>query len=819
MLKQLKKIVLFCLLTFLGIGILFAALVYFNQDTLKERAVAELNKFLAEPVQIKTVDISFRKFPKAAILLQHVYSTGAYSEAQDTLLSAERVYLEFHLWHIWKSPLSIDQISVESGTLDIKMRGNKRDNFRIWKDTDTTEKSTLFGLEAIVLNDMRLNYQQKDPDIRIRSFQKNAHLSGAFTETGYTFSIEQNGLLHQLSYNNKTYAQTLPLSCKLQLEQKEDQITLSEGNGIAAGIPLTFKGIFDNNSSDFLLSGKKLSGEKLYNLAQEQGYVELTLHKVAGNIDAQLHYTQQSNKGQTSITGKLAEGIIQHKQYQIEQASADFNFENRNNINTLALNNIELPLGSGTATGALKIIDFEHPKTSGNIQADLSVSDWKRIFPLDTIQEESGRIAINTNFNVAFAKMGNVTTKDLANANINGNITLNDINFRFKGAPNPIKNLRGQINIQERNVQLKALYLQTGQSDLFVDGELKNLLNWLYFEEEKLFVDGRLKAQEFQLEDLISPSSAGKTDEDYDLDFTKNIGLQLLLDVSKFSFKSFHATRVAGDFTGRDGIFYGKNLSMETCGGHIDAGFTLNTNMYPYQGSGKLNMLKVDVQELFSNFQNFGQEVLTDKNLKGQASASVTGRAELNKSLSVITTSIIADAEIQISKGELNGFDPLKALSDYAEVEELENIRFSDMQNTIHIENSIISIPKMLVRNSVFDLSLKGTHTFDNQIDYSVGLKMGEVLFGSRKRKKGDGEFDAFLNEQKDEDDPTIYIKMSGAIDNPNMSIDKAAIGQSIKQDLRQQGQELKNILKKEPEEKKKKGSGIIYTWPDEDDG
>jgi hypothetical protein len=818
MLKKLKKIVLFCFLAFVGILLLFTALIYFNQDVLKERAIVELNKFLAEPVQIGSVDISFKKFPKAAILLENVYSKGAFSSDQDTLLSAEQVYLEFHLWHIWNSPLSIDQISVESGTLDIKMRDNQRDNFRIWKDTDTTEKSTLFGLEAIVLHNMQVNYSQGAPEVRIKSFQDQAHLSGAFTENGYTFSVEQKGFLQTLYVDNKLYARSIPLSSSLHIAQNEDAITLSKGAGIAADIPLAFEGFFNQERIDFNVSGKKLSGEQLFQIAREQGYVDVALNEVNGKVDAQLRYTQQNNRDETTIKGRLSDGVISHNLYEIRHAAADFNFAYRNDISSLELNNISLPLGSGTATGALKIVDFDHPKTSGNLAADLSLSDWKRIFPLDTVQEESGRIAVNTTFSIAFAKMGNVSTKDLANANINGNITLNDLNFRLKDAPNTINNLRGQIKIEERNVTLKELYLQTGKSDLFVDGELKNLLNWLYFEDEKLAIDGRLKAQEFQLEDIISGGESSSPDE-YDLSFTKNISMQLSLDVLKFSFSSFHAQNVSGNFEGRNAVFYGNNLRMQTCGGNIEANFTLNTAAYPYLGEGNLQLAQVDVQELFTNFQNFGQEVLTAKNLKGKTTATLSGRGAVDKSLSVITESIVANAEIYISKGELNGFEPLKALSDYAEVQELENIRFSDMQNTIHIENSLITIPKMLVKNNVFDLSVKGTHTFENQINYSVGLKMGDVLFGSRKKKKGSGEFDEFLTERKDEDDPTIYIKMTGPIDNPEMSIDKAAIGQSIKQDLKDQGQELKDILKKSPEEKKKKGSGIIYTWPDEDDG
>ena len=67
--------------------------------------------------------------------------------------------------------------------------------------------------------------------------------------------------------------------------------------------------------------------------------------------------------------------------------------------------------------------------------------------------------------------------------------------------------------------------------------------------------------------------------------------------------------------------------------------------------------------------------------------------------------------------------------------EELKNVKFSTLKNTIRIEHNIIKIPAMEIKSSALSVFISGTHSFDNEIDYQVRLLLSELI-SQKFRKK-----------------------------------------------------------------------------------
>ena len=94
-------------------------------------------------------------------------------------------------------------------------------------------------------------------------------------------------------------------------------------------------------------------------------------------------------------------------------------------------------------------------------------------------------------------------------------------------------------------------------------------------------------------------------------------------------------------------------------------------------------------------------------------------------------------------------------------------------------------------------MELWGKHGFDNVIDYHIQLLLSEIL---SKKKRANTNFDEELSlvENDPENRRSVFIVMSGPIDNPTIKYDKKGAKEKIKQDLKQEKQTLKNILKEE---------------------
>ena len=129
------------------------------------------------------------------------------------------------------------------------------------------------------------------------------------------------------------------------------------------------------------------------------------------------------------------------------------------------------------------------------------------------------------------------------------------------------------------------------------------------------------------------------------------------------------------------------------------------------------------------------------------------------------------------------------------ELDELKNIKFDTLKNQILIKDELVYIPKFGIKNSALDITMEGTHSFSNQIDYSFTLFLNELL--GKKVKKNNNEDMGYI-----EDDglgrSRMFIKMKGDISSPEIKYDKKGLKKYWNKEIREEKQEIKSILNKE---------------------
>jgi hypothetical protein len=169
----------------------------------------------------------------------------------------------------------------------------------------------------------------------------------------------------------------------------------------------------------------------------------------------------------------------------------------------------------------------------------------------------------------------------------------------------------------------------------------------------------------------------------------------------------------------------------------------------------------------------------------------------LDSSLNPNIKAISADGRYTLTEGALIDFDPIKSLSDFIALSELENIKFSRLENDFYIKNNYIAIPQMDIRSTASDFSISGKHDFDNKYEYHIKMYLSELL--SRKAKKNkthSTEFGAI------EDDglgrTSVFLKITGEGEDIKVVYDLKAAGGNIKKSLKTEKESLKSILNKE---------------------
>jgi hypothetical protein len=201
------------------------------------------------------------------------------------------------------------------------------------------------------------------------------------------------------------------------------------------------------------------------------------------------------------------------------------------------------------------------------------------------------------------------------------------------------------------------------------------------------------------------------------------------------------------------------------------------------------------LSRLFEECGNFGQKTITHENLNGKVDATIMLSMHFTDALQAELPSVQVNSQLTIQSGELIRFKALDALSKFIRVEELRHVKFATLTNQIRIENETIIIPEMQINSSAMNLVLSGTHTFNNQIDYRFNVFLKDLLAQKFKKNHKQEEFGEIL---EDGTGARLYLKMTGTSDDPVIAYDTKGVLEKIKQDLKEEKKDLKQMLYEE---------------------
>jgi hypothetical protein len=125
--------------------------------------------------------------------------------------------------------------------------------------------------------------------------------------------------------------------------------------------------------------------------------------------------------------------------------------------------------------------------------------------------------------------------------------------------------------------------------------------------------------------------------------------------VKSMKFRRFTPRNIKGDLLVKNQMAVSRNIGFDAMGGHLSLNGIVdakNPKAVDVISSFKLNAVALD--SVFYVFENFSQDFIEDKHLKGNAFADVTLEMSLNEKLNLYQETLIADISTTIKNGELN---------------------------------------------------------------------------------------------------------------------------------------------------------------------
>lgn len=788
------------LLALIAVASLFAITTLY-QEELKELFITSMNERLNTPVQVENMEVSaFAHFPQISLLLNNVTVQSSLN-ATDTLLYAQRIDFSVNALSVLFGEISFDQVTLKQAQCTLYTNPRGEINYDIFNaPADTTKKSAL-DLSRISLLDVDFTYVHDPKELRIEAFAKDLNASLAID--GMLYDVWADGIVDVHKVSNRKIELVSELHTRITTELEYNNATrfikilpsIIRPNDKIVQVEGTYD--FGSDEPEISVTAKSESLETSALLALLPSSLRSTgqSYDPDGEIAFSMAYSGKytNNTGpEFSSTFRLQNVAFTHKETGERlsriQGDGKLGFTNSNDISTgsISLSNIVAELDDQPLKGSFSLKNFSVPWLQFQAQGSLRVQKVLQFYPLPSIEKGEGNMLFNMSYSGALKQLKNAQVKDLT---ATGTLELEDLALHLTNIDPHFNQVQAVLHFDNNNVQIEKLTGDFGNSDFELKGEFKNALNYLIHQDQKIGVEASLKSELIDLDELLSLNpSSGKAP--YSFYISPFLQAHLDCDIQELKFRRFHPKEISGDFKIRNQVAFSDKLTLSAMGGKMDLlgmADASRDDLVRISANATFNHIAVD--SVFFVFENFGQTFLEDRHLKGFLNADVGTSMILSNHLKLYPETLRSGISVSIQDGELNNFTPLMKLAPYLDEAELQHLRFSELRNDILIKDKTIFLPPMEVSSNATDLTISGTHTFSQRINYQVKAPLIHTVKNDSDERFGAIEKDASGRSM-------LFLQITGSTSEYYVSLDRKTVKDKIARDLKKEKEELKEIFK-----------------------
>lgn len=814
--KKIRKFLLYLVGIGAGLTGLIVILGWVYEEDVKKYVITELNKQLNTQVIIDTKDIDFsilKNFPYAAVDFKHLKALDAVpSKQKDTLFKAKKISFQFNIPDLFRKNLRIKKIVIENVVLDIRIDEEGNDNYHFWKSSDDTNTdNSAFALEKIEMKMIQLLYKDKRSVQEMDILINNGELSGQFSEKKYSLKTTGNLFVEKLKSDSITYLKKKKIHADLTLDVDNETSSYKIGPSSMKieDLLIELGGEILHTSTTPVLNiaarGKDMNIKSILSLIPQQYKKKIEEYKSTGDF----YFNATIQGAYNDVQSPLVSADFGMRNATIQQVKESITLDHVNLKghytngtqdklirSSLTLIPFSARIRNEQIQGELSITDFDNPSVNGKVKAGFNLDELQHFVKIDTIERVSGQVLIDAVFKADNRNPVTGLYKDVTTA---GDLKITNMNLHIKNNILQFSNINGDFKFNNNDLVVNHFSGNISHTDFELKGFFRNIVGYVLKDKQDIDIEATLSSKNINLNELLANKAEDKAENSkYKLKFSEHINVNLNSEIEQLHFRNFEAKNIKGIVKLKDKklvvdpvVFSMMNGSIITSG-VVDGSDTSQIKVTCFSDVNKIN-----ISQMFYEFENFGQSTITNKNIKGVATFKIQFTSEFTPELDMNLNKVYSGIDLNIENGELNNVESMKSLSRFIDLKELENVRFATLKNQIEIKNQMIHIPKMEIRSSALDLTASGTHSFDNKINYRVKLALNDLL--ARKAKRAKKENDEFGEVADDGLGRTnLFLLMGGTVDKPVIRYDSKSAVQHVKQDLKVERQTVKSMLKDE---------------------
>ncbi len=817
---------------FILAGLAVASLFIFEKD-IKNAAVNQLNSYLNEGVEIKVKDIKlsfFEDFPRISMSFSDLRIPESKKINNKDLLKAGTVFCSFNIWDIVSGEYKIIALGADNIEVYPAIDSKGNDNFSGIFKSDTSSQdtsSTRVDLKEIIIKNLKLVYTDKSSKFQSAIQSEKIIASAIYSDQETQLKMEGDVFFDSLIVGSGVYLRSRPIIFDINAarDNEKEIITLNESALSFSELKFKLGGSYtEKGEYDLDLKGNEIKITELLQLIPPQFLTEIENLESEGILDLHSHVSGDANElNRLDADFSIENGKLLNKSEDVELKDIKLNGTLRNGHKSdkalLNIKNIKAGFNSEVFEGAVFIENFNNPDLKVDLQGSIDIGVIGKLFTIPGWNAEKGTLSGEFRIEGNLAQM----EENPSSGVLIGNLKLIDITLKDQVSGKLINELNGEILLDGKDLNIPELKGKSGQGEEWlIRGKSENLYNYIFGKNQTLKIKGDFASNLLIIDSWLGKGEEAKKSEETSagIGLPAGVELDLKIDIEEVRWDKFTGKKIIGNaFVSKDFVKV-ENLKMNAMEGE----FILQAKAYinsknEYVVNADLKTKGVEISKLFYECNNFGQNEITDKNLTGKLQSEIQFASVWDKNFEVDAKRMYVFAKLKIEKGQLKNYEPLKSLSNFIKVSELENIQFATLENEIEIRDEKIFIPAMELKNNALNLFVEGVHSFENRVEYHLKIKLSELISAKYKKQKN---LDEFEDDPQNQKAVNLFILMKGLIEDLKITYDGKAARNKVKEDLKKEKQDLKEILKKEfgrdkPEDKPVKSDNESNdTWEDD---
>jgi len=816
-----------------GAGTLGIAYVY--QDQIVEQLVQSLNQYVATPVQVKSIKVStWRSFPQLAVSFEKVSIPGnadSVHAVTHPLADIERIDFSFNLLALLGGNYELQQITLTDGSVTVLIDEQRRANYNVFRQQDSTQQKftpkLAFHLEQVRLRNVQVRYLDIDREQDILAHADK--ITAALRVDGPVYKIRTEGELSSKYIAVGAYhyfaEQPLVVDARLIYYDDQDRLLIEPSLVNLNQTQISVQGLVDHSEEtllDLKTEAAQSDFQTLLSVLPPALAKPWRHYRTEGEVHLAGHIKGLAHQPSIQLSFGCRNASFFHPDYRkkLETIYLSGSFSNgaeqNSHTSELQLNDIRATLDGKPLSGYLRLRNFQNLHLETAFKGEFHLQSLLAFYPLPQLKWAEGRIEADVQLAGKLSDLKSSELQQRRRTHSAGTIQVDQLAFALHDSQLPFQQISGRFTIEDNHLNIQRVSGYWGHSHLAVDGQFNNAVAFALTKTHPVQIDASFHSDFMDLDELLSGRLSNSLTTDnlaksmtqdwrtvadkqaYRLEISPRLTLNLSCDVRRLKFRRFRGQNIRGKLKLYDQIARIQDLSVQTAGGTAYASALVNAQREVIRTQGQTRLDGVHVDSVFYVFEDFQQDFLTARHLKGEVYATSDWRMSLNRNLEVRYPSLSAETFATLRKGELNNFEPMQRIARFVDEEQLDHLRFGDIQNQILIRDQQIHIPRMLVHSNLSDIRVSGIHTFDNHIDYHFDVPMRSIHLRSAKARERTARRKQHFGEVAPDDAaPTkLFLKARGTVDDYKISYDLPTAKAQLKENLVEEKKELKQVLK-----------------------